>query len=307
MPTKRVAVAEGAAAHVRSTGRRFLGDYADDLRQGLVTLPGFTPADWGASANPALGTDVRMPDGTVRHFDAVQDAAGNYLSPKIFISDSFPGGYAAAMPGTEEYAHYSNVMTRDNNQGIIQVAALVGGAAVAGAFLNTAAAAATSTQAAAQAGELTEITLPASAVYLPTSVAPTILSESASLLTMPVFDAGAIAPLADQLVNAVKTPAVQDAIAKGAIPPIPDGVGSSAFTKWATSTGIKYLEQQLGRALTPSEQANVEAQMAAEIRRLQGGLASNPANAGFMGSTDWGAILPWALGGGAILIGVLAS
>jgi hypothetical protein len=66
---------------------------------------------------------------------------------------------------------------------------------------------------------------------------------------------------------------MQAAIAKGAVPPPPASVTSSAFTKWATSTGIKYLEQQLGRALTPQEQATAEQQMAAEIQRLQARLA----------------------------------
>lgn len=188
----------------------------------------------------------------------------------------------------------------------IALAAAVGGAAAAGAFSGAGASqvvADTATQAATAGGEIAPITLPASAVYLPTSVAPTILSPTASLLSMPVFDAGAAATLADQLAASVNTPEMQAAIASGAVPPAPTGLGSSAFTKWATSTGVKYLEQQLGRALTPQEQASVEDQMAAEIRRLQAQLAQNPAAAPYMGATDWGALLPYLAIGGAVILG----
>jgi hypothetical protein len=264
-----------------------LGDFTTDLMTGAFTLPGFMPTT-GAGSNPALGTDVKMPDGSIQHFAAVQDANGNYVSPKIFISDSIPGGFAAAMPGTPEYDHYSSVMARDNTQGVIKVAALVGGAAAAGAFFGSAAAsdvadtataaptAATAASTAAETGaELTPIELPATATLLPTTVAPTILSPTATLLSMPAFDAGAVAPLADQLVNAVNTPEMQAAIAAGDVPPPPGSLLSGNMTQWATSTGIKYLEQQLGRTLTASEQKTVEAQMAAEIQKLQAQLAAN--------------------------------
>ncbi len=107
------------------------------------------PPDWqppgfggnGLPADSSLGTDVRMPDGTYQHFDPQYDANGNPVSPKIFISDSLPGGYAAAMPGTPEYDHYSSVMQRDNAQGVAKVGALVGGGALAGALLGGGAAA----------------------------------------------------------------------------------------------------------------------------------------------------------------------
>ncbi len=96
----------------------------------------------GTVANPALGTAVRMPDGSWQQFGPQYDNNGNPVSPKIFESDSLPGGYAAALPGSDAYNHYSNVMQRDNNQGVLKVGALVGGGAALGGLLNGAGAAA---------------------------------------------------------------------------------------------------------------------------------------------------------------------
>lgn len=100
-------------------------------------LPGFQPPNL-EGANAALGTSVRMPDGTYRTFPAG-------TTPKIFIGDEFPGGWAAAVPGTEEYDHYSSVQQRSNTQGYLKVGALVGGAALAGGLLGGAGAAGAST------------------------------------------------------------------------------------------------------------------------------------------------------------------
>lgn len=302
--------------------KRFTGTWPEQQDK-----PGFVPGtayeDWTAlhfgfrqfvyKENPDLYTKMvgpnpwtTFPAGVQWNPYLFQTAVG----PDYEIINGDPGTLSDAVAYADaQMSHFHDNAMRKM---AIAIAAAIGGAAAAGAFAGSDAAATvadTAVSNVAAGSELTEITLPASAVYLPTSVAPTVLSESASLLTMPVFDAGAAATLADQLVNAVNTPEMQAAIAEGAVPPIPDGLGSNAFTQWATSTGVKYLEQQLGRALTPQEQMSVEDEMAAEIRKLQAQLAQNPNAAPYMGSTDWSALLPYLAIGGAIIFGtsLLAS
>lgn len=230
------------------------------------------------------------------------------VGPNYEIINGDPGTVADAIAYVDaQMSHFEDVAKR---RLLVVLAAAVGAAAVAGAFSGAGASqvvADTATgNAAAAGGELTDITLPASATYLPTSIATTALDPAASLLTMPAFDAAAVAPLADKLVSAVNTPEMQAAIAAGDVPPVPTGIGSSAFNQWATSTGIKYLEQQLGRALTPQEQQSVEQQMAAEIQRLQNQLAQNPGAAPYMGATDWSALFPYLAIGGLVLAGAYA-
>ncbi len=270
---------------------------ADAYSEGLIPLPGFQ-ADT-AVADPTKGTDVLMPDGTYRHF-------GPGENPKIFISDSFPGGWAAAVPGTEEYAHYQSVMQRSSNQAVIKIAALVGGAAVAGAFFGGAPAAGTETassvasetvtsygygaaEAATGAEALTPIVVTAAPIVAAPEVAaaaasmglPSIatLASGTTLLSIPALagSEASVNALTDTLVNSINTPEMQAAITAGAVPPPPASILSSSFTKWGVSTGISQLEKQLGRALTPQEQAGVEQQMTAEIQRLQAQLAAQGA------------------------------
>jgi hypothetical protein len=291
----------------------------------LVSPPSVIEAD------PSKGTDVHFADGSWRHFDPVQDANGNYLSPKIFISDKFPGGSAAAMPGTEEYDHYESVMTRSGHQAIIKIAAMIGGAAAAGAFfggtapaaegvetathvatatdtaygiaqtaealqpiivtaqpiiagadllstgLITGAGAAGAAGAAASVADVMVVTAPA--VAGGAAVTAGAAAAGATLLSFPALagSESAVNALTDDLVNSINTPEMQEAITAGNVPPPPTSVLSSSFTKWGVSTGISALEKQLGRALTPSEEAKVSAQMAAEIQRLQAQLAAQGA------------------------------
>jgi len=127
-------------------------------------LPGFGPPE---EADPSLGTDVRMPDGSTRHFAEGQN-------PTIFMGDSREqdGGWAAAVPGTEEYAHYRSQKQRSTTQGALAVLALVGGAALGGAMSggSTAAPATTAAPAAPAAvgaGALTGVpALPAGVGYI---------------------------------------------------------------------------------------------------------------------------------------------
>jgi hypothetical protein len=223
--------------------------------------------------NPALFQKLTAPDATTASPYLFQHAIAPFWPDFEIINGDFGTGY-----WPQKYV--DDVMSHAHDAGLrhiaIALAAAVGGAAAAGAFYGGGAAAdvaQTATTAAEAGGEIAPITLPASAVYLPTSIAPTVLSPTATLLTMPTFDIGAAATLADSLVSSVNTPEMQAAIAAGDVPPPPSSITSSAFTKWATSTGVKYLEQQLGRALTPQEQQSVEQQMAAEIQRLQAQLA----------------------------------
>jgi hypothetical protein len=91
--------------------------------------PGFQPLD-PSQADPTKGTDVQNPDGSFRHFDATQDASGNYVSPTTFISDSIPGGWGAAMPNTDEYSHYGRVLRTDRNRSIGEMLLIAGGGAL---------------------------------------------------------------------------------------------------------------------------------------------------------------------------------
>jgi hypothetical protein len=269
-------------------------------------LPGMPYTD-PTTADPNLGTDVRMPDGSYRHFPAQFDAAGNPVSPKIFITDSLPGGFAAAMPGTEEYEHYSSVMDRDRNQAIIKMAAIAATAAVAGGFFGAAGSAAAPI---AEGADLLQpitvtaqmigtgagaVSTAAAGAAAASTVADVMVVTAPALASGAALTAGAVAgttmlafpalagseasvnALTDDLVNSINTPEMQEAITAGAVPPPPTSLLGSSFTKWGVSTGISQLEKQLGRALSPQEQATVEQQMAAEIQRLQAQMAAQGA------------------------------
>ncbi len=262
-------------------------------------------APTGAEADPSKGTDVRLPDGTWQHFDPQYDSAGNPVSPKTFMFDD--GHVIVAMPGTEAYAHAERQMSTATNQAIIKIAALVGGAAAAGAFFGgasttgelTATHVATASDvaygsvaaesAAVGAEALTPIVVTATPIVASAEVAaaaasmglPSIatLATGTTMLSIPALagSEAAVNALTDTLVSSINTPEMQAAITAGAIPAPPTSLLSSSFTKWGVSTGISQLEKQLGRALTPQEQATAEQQMAAEIQRLQAQLAAQGA------------------------------
>lgn len=170
------------------------------------------------------------------------------------------------------------------------------------AYIASAAMAATSTAflapeaAAGTAADLTPITVTAAPIIPTAEVAaaaeamglPSIatLANGSVMLSFPELGAaslGTVNALADSVVSSVNTPAMQAAIASGAVPPPPTSLIGETFKKWAIGTGLHAVEQQLGRALTPDEQIAVERDLAAEISKRQAALAAQGAPGSYDG------------------------
>lgn len=140
--------------------------------------PGFQPPD---PADPSKGVAVRMPDGSFRTF-----APGEV--PKTFISDSIPGGWGAAVPGTDEYSHYGRVLATDRNRSIGKMLALAAGA---GALSGSFGAAGAAGGAAEGAEALAPIT--AGASYLPAVAGSTVPYIGGSAAAVGASTGGAMA------------------------------------------------------------------------------------------------------------------
>ncbi len=89
------------------------------------------PDPYADQWDPSKGTDIRWSDDTWQHLDPHKDRYGNYDNPTIFMSDSLPGGHAAAFKDTDEYGHIGRVFRTDRNRAIGKILALVGGGALA--------------------------------------------------------------------------------------------------------------------------------------------------------------------------------
>lgn len=89
------------------------------------------PDPYADQADPSKGTDIRWSDDSWQHLDPHLDRNGNYDNPTIFMSNSLPGGHAAAFPDTDEYGHIGRVFRTDRNRAIGKMLALVGGGALA--------------------------------------------------------------------------------------------------------------------------------------------------------------------------------
>jgi len=89
------------------------------------------PDPYADQADPSKGTDIRWSDDSWQHLDPHLDRNGNYDNPTVFMSDSLPGGHAAAFPDTDEYGHIGRVFRTDRNRSIGKMLAIIGGGALA--------------------------------------------------------------------------------------------------------------------------------------------------------------------------------
>ena len=121
------------------------------MSTGMFGYPGvnWSAVPWGAidnttksvgantiGANLALGTNFKDANGVWQNLPQLYDpVTGEPIAPKTFISDSLPGGFVVANPGTPEFEAAHNKMTTNTNQAALQIAALVGGSAFAGSQL----------------------------------------------------------------------------------------------------------------------------------------------------------------------------
>lgn len=91
------------------------------------TTSGGGSYSYGDVADPSLGTNVVMGDGTTQNF-----AEG--ITPYTFLSagPNYPGGYATVAEGSPEYNALRDDARTRNQQGLARIAALVGGGAALG-------------------------------------------------------------------------------------------------------------------------------------------------------------------------------